>query len=240
MSLLRSFMGLCFLVVLLSGSVDAMKKHKKNIFEESKSITLTDQLLQNKQYQELQDFLNSPQDTFGSIKERYAMLINSLTMMLQNLNAEQAITLFNQLQQEGLQSPTAVMALRLLIARMYSLNVDGISCSLFYKDIPINLNGQKNILFQQNHIQDVLLFIIHFKSDMMSIDLSCNQLTQLPDCIKFLKNLAMLAIHDNQLQQLPESLGELTNLQYFVVHNNPLQQLPNSLQNLANLKILNN
>jgi internalin A len=72
-----------------------------------------------------------------------------------------------------------------------------------------------------------------------SLDLSCNQLTQLPPEIKELKDLKRLSLSNNRLTQLPPEIGKLKNLTELDLSYNWLTQLPPEIGELKNLTILN-
>lgn len=73
------------------------------------------------------------------------------------------------------------------------------------------------------------------------LDLSCNQITKLPDNFGCLASLMRLDLRSNKLQSLPQSFGRLSQLTYLNVSNNFLtsEGLPPSLGSLGNLKTLN-
>jgi hypothetical protein len=74
---------------------------------------------------------------------------------------------------------------------------------------------------------------------LMNLDVSNNQLTQLPESIGKLTNLRQLLLNNNQLTQLPESISELTRLGTLNLSNNQLTQLPRNIDGLTGLTKLN-
>ena len=71
------------------------------------------------------------------------------------------------------------------------------------------------------------------------LDLSGNQLTELPESLGQLTQLQSLDLSDNQLTELPESLGQLTQLQSLDLSNNQLTELPEWLGKLRQLSSIN-
>jgi GTPase SAR1 family protein len=87
------------------------------------------------------------------------------------------------------------------------------------------------------------------RSAASELDLSCLQLTELPDSLWQLTYLVKLDLGgmyldpddddvNNQLKELPESLGKLTRLEWLDLNRNQLRALPEALVNLPNLKWL--
>lgn len=70
------------------------------------------------------------------------------------------------------------------------------------------------------------------------LDLSNNDLADLPDDIAKLKLLRWLIVKNNQLVKLPESLGDLKTLEFLNLGHNKLRILPDSLQALNKLRHL--
>lgn len=70
---------------------------------------------------------------------------------------------------------------------------------------------------------------------LLELDLRNNQLIALSDTITNLKNLIYLNLKSNCLLELPESIGELTRLWYLNIDRNPLIKLPESIGNLVKL-----
>jgi hypothetical protein len=73
---------------------------------------------------------------------------------------------------------------------------------------------------------------------LVELDLSYNQLTELPDSIGNLSNLQVLSLHLNKLTGLPNTIGNLINLQVLKLGRNKLAGLPDSIGNLVNLQEL--
>ena len=69
-----------------------------------------------------------------------------------------------------------------------------------------------------------------------TLDLSCKNLTSLPDSIGSLSNLKYLDLSENKLTSLNESIGSLSNLQTLYLYGNYLTNLPESIGSLSNLK----
>jgi internalin A len=76
------------------------------------------------------------------------------------------------------------------------------------------------------------------QSGQISLDLSWEQITELPEEIGQLTNLTSLNLGDNQLTLLPESIVQLTNLTSLDLRSNQLKTLPLSLIELNRLKRL--
>ncbi|XP_033632464.1 leucine-rich repeat-containing protein 59-like [Asterias rubens] len=70
------------------------------------------------------------------------------------------------------------------------------------------------------------------------LDLSCNQLTSLPDNFSTLTRIVKLDLSKNHLTSLPENFGDFRNLQRLDLLGNQLEHLPVSFANLRNLKWL--
>ncbi|MEO1396477.1 MAG: COR domain-containing protein [Cyanobacteria bacterium J06634_5] len=75
-------------------------------------------------------------------------------------------------------------------------------------------------------------------TNLTSLDLSSNSLTELPESIGNLTNLTSLNLKHNDLTELPESIGNLTNLTFLNLYQNRIRTLPESIGNLTNLNRL--
>jgi len=72
----------------------------------------------------------------------------------------------------------------------------------------------------------------------ITLDLSNNQLTTLPEAIAQLSNLSLLDLSDNQLTRLPEAIAQLSNLSWLNLSDNQLTTLPEAIAQLSNLNVL--
>lgn len=70
------------------------------------------------------------------------------------------------------------------------------------------------------------------------LDVSVNPLKTLPDDIGKLVNLQTLNVYTSQLTRLPDSIGLLAHLQRLDMTHNQLSSLPDSIGQLVNLKLL--
>ncbi|MEQ9001383.1 MAG: COR domain-containing protein [Coleofasciculus sp. B1-GNL1-01] len=73
---------------------------------------------------------------------------------------------------------------------------------------------------------------------LQSFDLSDNNIQKLPPQIGQLTALQSLQLWDNKIQKLPAEIGQLTSLQSLNLRGNKLQELPPEIQQLLNLKTL--
>jgi len=73
-------------------------------------------------------------------------------------------------------------------------------------------------------------------SQLQSLNLSSNELVELPSELGELTQLQSLYIFRNKITFLPESLGQLTQLEEINLNQNLLTSLPNSFTNLSNIQ----
>jgi Leucine-rich repeat (LRR) protein len=74
--------------------------------------------------------------------------------------------------------------------------------------------------------------------ELKFLNLSENNLKELPPEIGSLKNLETLMINNNLLTVLPPEIGKLENLKYLILHGNQITFLPPEMGKLASLKIM--
>jgi len=99
--------------------------------------------------------------------------------------------------------------------------------------------GAKNKYIPDN-IEDIYNLSPQEKAQITDLELVSMSLTYLPDDIlDGFTNLKTLNVLNNQLTELPDSIGNLTNLEKLWLINNQLTELPESIVNLNNLKTLN-
>lgn len=73
-------------------------------------------------------------------------------------------------------------------------------------------------------------------SSITQLFLNGLELKTLPDWIRKLSNLKLLALSGCQLNKLPHWIGELSNLEFLSIAGNNVKKLPNSFGNLKSLK----
>jgi internalin A len=72
-------------------------------------------------------------------------------------------------------------------------------------------------------------------TDITSLDLSYNNLVNIPDCIEELVNLTELKIFGNRLTEIPEWIGNFSKLNKLLLSSNQITTLPDSITQLSNL-----
>lgn len=75
-------------------------------------------------------------------------------------------------------------------------------------------------------------------SDLVSFDISMNNLTELPEWLGELNKLTHLAVADNKLEELPKSMEQLSSLTHLYLYANKLTTLSEYLGRLSALKYL--
>jgi len=99
-------------------------------------------------------------------------------------------------------------------------------------------SGGKNV-YKPRKIEDIYNISPQKKALITGINLSGKYLTQIPDDIfDGFTNLRSLWLDDNQLTELPESIGNLTKLKKLYLSSNQLTELPESIGNLTKLEWL--
>jgi len=99
-----------------------------------------------------------------------------------------------------------------------------------------SLQHVKNVWLSKNQIRWIPTHWFDQFTQIQSLDLSENQLNEIPDSIGRLKHLRYLHLTDNKIKEVPEWIGELTNLESFSLYKNKIVTLPESIGNLKALK----
>lgn len=95
---------------------------------------------------------------------------------------------------------------------------------------------------QENQITDIPESVENL-TNLMYLYLHSNKISNIPESIGSLTKLKMLDLGDNQITSIPESIGNLTQLENLTLNNNALLSLPEniaSLTKLSNLEINGN
>lgn len=72
----------------------------------------------------------------------------------------------------------------------------------------------------------------------ISLDLSNQSLTEIPEEVYTLKNLRLLNLSQNNITQISDKIGDLTHLKVLNLTENKLTKLPESITNLTQLMVL--
>ena len=81
-----------------------------------------------------------------------------------------------------------------------------------------------------------LEYAITYLGDMLELNLSFKNISELPEIIGDLKNLERLYLNNNQIRKLPESISKLKNLQTLDLRNNQITSLPKTLTSINDLR----
>jgi len=74
--------------------------------------------------------------------------------------------------------------------------------------------------------------------NLQHLDLSNNQIKEIPKQIGQLVNLQQLYLSNNQIKEIPKELCQLSNLQTLSLSNNSIKKIPKELSQLINLQHL--
>ncbi|WP_143288150.1 leucine-rich repeat domain-containing protein, partial [Calothrix rhizosoleniae] len=79
--------------------------------------------------------------------------------------------------------------------------------------------------------QDELLVLIDraVAEGWRELDLSGQELTEIPEALAKLTNLTQLYLSYNQIREIPEALAKLTNLTQLVLSYNQIREIPEAL-----------
>ena len=74
-------------------------------------------------------------------------------------------------------------------------------------------------------------------SNLKELDLSFNEIEEIPEEIKECTSLEILDLSNNKISTLPDSIGDITSLRILKLEKNNLRTIPNSIEKLQNLQI---
>jgi internalin A len=72
----------------------------------------------------------------------------------------------------------------------------------------------------------------------VELNAAATDLSEIPDCVRELKNLTQLWLYSNQITTIPDGLGELKNLTTLVLDSNQITTIPDCVGELKNLTYL--
>jgi Leucine-rich repeat (LRR) protein len=125
-----------------------------------------------------------------------------------------------------------------LILIIISLSIFLVSKYTPKENIINNTNTQKELDLSNQNLIQVPNYVFE-KTNLEILNLSNNKLTgAIPGEIRFLTKLKTLDLSNNLLTGVPAEVGQLDNLEILNLSDNQLTGLPNELGNLKNLKTL--
>jgi hypothetical protein len=74
--------------------------------------------------------------------------------------------------------------------------------------------------------------------NLTTLDLSDNEISEIPDAIAELKNLTTLDLSDNEISEIPDAIAKLKNLTELFLYDNQISEIPDIISELKNLKVL--
>ncbi|AFM12786.1 leucine-rich repeat domain-containing protein [Turneriella parva] len=83
------------------------------------------------------------------------------------------------------------------------------------------------------HLKEIARF-----TELRTLNLRANQLTQFPEEILGIENLRELTLTDNLIRRVPQDIGKLKNLESLALNSNKFTVFPHEILELPNLKIL--
>ncbi|MCO5580580.1 hypothetical protein L7F22_034450 [Adiantum nelumboides] len=108
-----------------------------------------------------------------------------------------------------------------------------------FLELDTNQNGNTKIDLSNRLLGSLPTSLGHNFTNIRSLDLSKNQLKELPSSIGELDKLEVFDLQSNQLAYLPDAIGFLEKLKYLNLSGNMLVNLPDSIGGCRNLLELN-
>ncbi|MDJ0542954.1 MAG: leucine-rich repeat domain-containing protein, partial [Microcystis sp. M53601_WE4] len=75
-------------------------------------------------------------------------------------------------------------------------------------------------------------------TSLQELNLSFNQISEIPEALTQLTSLQILGLTNNQIREIPEALAQLTSLQLLDLSNNQISEIPKALAQLTPLQVL--
>ena len=123
-----------------------------------------------------------------------------------------------------------------ILQNLKSLNLLGNK----FRDFPSVLGNLPNLVILRLSLSSLQLVPKWlYQIQELSLDLSNNQLKNLPECLTSISNLTHLNLSRNKLKNLPNFITNLMNLTYLDLSFNKLTNLPKSINQLSKLTRLN-
>lgn len=97
------------------------------------------------------------------------------------------------------------------------------------------LQNLRSCHLAHNKFDEMPLCLCYLSKSLLFLDLSSNDLRQLPSSIQHLKQLRSFILLNNRLKSLPDVLCQLNKLETLWLGNNQLKSLPNQFSELTNL-----
>ncbi|KAL2916627.1 hypothetical protein HK105_203739 [Polyrhizophydium stewartii] len=121
---------------------------------------------------------------------------------------------------------------------LVELNLSRQSLSGFLSTSVSSLVSLEKLILSKNSLRGNLTGSIGLLSRLRVLDISCNEITSLPETLRNLSKLEELIVDHNRLRSLPAGIGNLQALTFLDAGCNELDTLPGSIGQLSFLKTL--
>jgi antitoxin component of MazEF toxin-antitoxin module len=102
--------------------------------------------------------------------------------------------------------------------------------------IQVSLDNLRKLNLSCQRLSALDVSVIKHFQNLQDLNLTQNNLTELPDGISSLRKLRVLTLQNNKLRTLPTHLENLCSLTTLDIQNNPINNLPVTLASLKHLK----
>ncbi len=134
-----------------------------------------------------------------------------------------------------------ILAFKISVNAQNLLNIKDLDTCTVFSSIEEALKTPEKVLIldlSANNLNDIPEKIVQFKN-LQVLNLANNSITKLPNEIFELKNLQILNLEENRLKKLPEEIAQLQNLYNLNLTRTKIPSIPESFSKLKKLKILN-